>query len=76
MSDTIQHFTPGELVEALDPISRTWRRGYVASDAPYQTRSTNIGGAYVNWTDLPPNAPQEISRGGWKSERSIRRISA
>ena len=67
----IKHFVPGTRVEALDPITRQWRIGTVMKDAPYHTRSCSTGGAYVNW-DLPADAPQEVSRGGWKSQHSIR----
>jgi hypothetical protein len=75
MTDDIQHFTPGTPVEALDPISRTWRRGTVMSDAPLHTRSCHTGGAYVNWV-LPIDTPQEVSRGGWQSQNTIRLITA
>ena len=67
----MEHFTPGERVEAVDPSTREWRAGYVLKDEPYAR--AKCGGAYVMW-DLPADAPNWASRGGWQSERTIRRV--
>ena len=62
-----KHFTPGEKVEALDPITHEWRTGVVMEDAPYRGR----GGAYVYWEPLG-KLPSYVSAGGWQPENCIR----
>lgn len=67
--DGFEHFVPGELVQAYDMHSRTWRNAVVDKDAPYPRAKT--GGAYVSWTPAPILSWE--SAGGWVSTNCIRR---
>jgi hypothetical protein len=71
-ADAETHFSPGTEVEALDPHTLCWRRGWVENDAPYRVRGRLISaGAYIRWRGVKE---QWESTGGWQPARCIRAV--
>jgi hypothetical protein len=72
---TMKHYTPGQRVLALDPISHVWRPAVVEKDAPYH--KVGCGGAYVLWSDVKRVADDPgymPSSGGWQGENTIKEV--
>lgn len=61
----------GDVIEARDPHSGTWRQARVREIAPYRHRPHVTPGYYVRWLDV--TASWESS-GGWTAEHCTRRI--